>query len=142
VPLFVTFRRRFGGIALLAAGAGAIEYPDSVGFEFDNELLDDVLDVLAFPGGNLNGAVVLARGQLALQEDVGAFHQTVRQLGEAFAEGDDVMPLRFFFPLILLVLPGLLRCDGELRDRSAIRQILGFGVFADEADDRKLIEVH
>ena len=84
----------------------------------------------------------LASGQLALHENVSAFDEPVRQLREAFAEGGDVMPLSLFFPLVVLVLPGLLRCDGELRDRGAIRQIFRFGILADESDDRKLIEVH
>lgn len=52
------------------------------------------------------------------------------------------MPLGLFFPLVVLVLPGFLGRDGELRDWGAIRQILGFGVLAEESDDRKLIEVH
>ena len=141
-PLFVSLACRFGGIALLAVRSGAIERPNGIGFEFDNELLDDMLDVFAFAGGNLDGAIVFARGQLALHEDVSAFHEPVGQLLEAFAERDDVMPLGLFFPLIVLVLPRLFGRDGELRDRGAIRQIFGFGVLADKSDDRKLIEVH
>jgi hypothetical protein len=39
---------RFGGIAWLAAGAGAIECPDRIGLEFHHELLDDVLRAFAF----------------------------------------------------------------------------------------------
>ena len=127
---------------MLAVGAGAIECPDGIGFEFDNELLNGVLDALALAGRNLDRASVLARGQFALHKHVRAFHKAVRQLLEAFAESGDVMPLGLFFPLVVLVLPGLLGRDGEFGDRCAIRQILGFGVLADESDDRKLIEVH
>ena len=141
-PLAVILGGRFGGIALLAVGAGTIERPDGVGFKLDNELLNRVFDALALAGGNFDRAIVLARGQLALHKNVSAFSEPVRQLREALAESGDVMPLGLFFPLVVLVLPGLLGRDGELRDRSAIRQILGFGVLANESDDRKLIEVH
>ena len=39
---------------------GAIEYSDRLGFEFDNELLNGVLDALAVTRRNVDGAVVLA----------------------------------------------------------------------------------
>ena len=42
-PLAVILGGRFGGIALLAVGAGTIEHPDGVGFKLDNELLNRVL---------------------------------------------------------------------------------------------------
>jgi hypothetical protein len=101
-----------------------------------------MLDAFACAGGNFDGAIVLVRGEFALHEHVSAFHQTVGQLLEAFAESSDVVPLRLFFPLVVLVFPGFFGRDRELCDGSAIRQILGFGVFADESDYRKLIEVH
>ena len=52
------------------------------------------------------------------------------------------MPLRLAFPFLLLTLPGLLRRDRELHDWRADGQKLGFGMVADKANDRKLIEVH
>src|SRR5690348_16077686 len=73
-PLFVSLGGQFGGIALLAVRAGAIKCPDGIGFEFDNELLDDMLDTFAFAGGNFDCAIVLVRGQFALHEYVSAFH--------------------------------------------------------------------
>jgi len=133
---------RLGGVALLAIRSGTIQCPNGLGFQFDNELLDYVLDALALGRRNLDEAIVLARGQLALHEYVSAFPEPVRQLRETLAERDHVMPLCPFLPLVFLVLPGLLSRDGEFRDRGPVRQILGFGVLADEADDRKLIEVH
>jgi hypothetical protein len=44
----------------------------------------------------------------------------------------------FFFAL--LVLPGLLGGDGEFDDGCTVRQVLGFGVFADESNDTELID--
>jgi hypothetical protein len=52
------------------------------------------------------------------------------------------VPLRFVLPFAAVVLPGLGGRDGELGDERAVRQLLGFGVPADESDDGELIEVH
>ena len=48
----------------------------------------------------------------------------------------------FLFPLVFVVLPRPRGRDGKFRYGSAVRQLLGFGVPADESDNRKLIEVH
>lgn len=141
-PLFISFCRRFVELGLLAVRGEPIQRPDDLGFEFENMLLDGALDARAVPGGNVDRTIVLARGQFDLHEDMGAFQEPVRQLDEAFAESADVMPLGLFFPFIVLVLPGFLGRDREFCDRSAIRQIFGFGIPADESGDRKLIEVH
>ena len=70
------------------------------------------------------------------------FGEAVGHLGEALAEGDDVVPLGAVFPLVVFVLPGFLSGDAEFEDGCAVWQVFGFDVFADKADDRKLIEAH
>lgn len=53
------------------------------------------------------------------------------------------MPLRLvLLPLARAVLPGLRGGYGELGDGGAIRQLLAFGIPADESDDRELTKVH
>jgi hypothetical protein len=123
---------RLGCAVGFAVCSGTVECPDSIRFELDDELLNDMLDRFALAVRNFEETIVLAGGQFPLHEDVSAFRKPVGQLREAFAERDHVVPLRPFLPLLVLVLPGLLRCDGELRDGRAVRQVLGFGVLADE----------
>jgi hypothetical protein len=77
--------------------------------------LDDVLDGL-LAAGDLDGAIVFARGKFALHENMRAFDETWRQLLESFSEGDDAVPLGFVPPFVVLVLPGLLGGDAELDD--------------------------
>jgi hypothetical protein len=52
----------------------AIQNANRIGFELDGDLLDHVLNGL-LAVRNRDGTVVLARGQFALDEDVGAFHE-------------------------------------------------------------------
>ena len=85
-PLLIITGCRFGGIALLAVGAVVIEHPDGIGFEFDDGLLNRVVDTFAVAGRNLDSAIVVARRQLALHENVSAFYEPLRQLLKAFAE--------------------------------------------------------
>jgi hypothetical protein len=98
--------------------------------------------LLPFADGNSDGAIVFTRGQLAPYEHVRAFDQPVGELGEALAECDNVVPLGLFFPLIVLILPRLLRGDGELRDWRSVWHIFGFCVRAAKTDNCKLIQVH
>jgi hypothetical protein len=91
---------------------------------------------------NRDGAFILARAEFALHEHVCAFYQARRHLGEALSEREDVVPLRSLFPRAFLVLPGLSGRHRKLCDGGAVRQLLGFGVAADESDDCKLIDVH
>ena len=104
---------QFGRVVLVAVGVRAVENADGVGFQFDDELRNHVLDgFLAV--GDFDGAVVFAGAEFALYEDVCAFDQTICQLRKAFTEGDDVVPRGFVFPFVVLVLPGLLGSDAEL----------------------------
>ena len=64
-------RFRCGGCVGVGA---AIQKPDRLGFEFDRELLDDVLDGF-LSGGHRDDAVVLACRKFALHEDVSALDQ-------------------------------------------------------------------
>jgi len=70
-----------------------------------------MLDGLAIPGRNSDGAVVFARGQFSLNEHVCAFHEPIGRLCEALAERDDVVPLTLLLSGVILVPPGLLSCD-------------------------------
>ena len=62
-----------------------VQNADRIGFEFDDELLHDVLDdFLAVR--NFDRAIVFAGGQFALYEDMSAFGETLRQSGKSVAE--------------------------------------------------------
>jgi hypothetical protein len=131
---------RCGRSALLGA-AVAIEDADDVGLQFDNELLDHVLDwLLAIR--NLDGAVVFTSVELALHQNMCSLVQPGGELLEALPECDHVVPLGLFFPVFAIVLPGPLCGYREFYDRRAVRQEFDLGIFADESDDRVLIEVH
>ena len=83
-----------------------------------------------------------ASGELALNEDECAFQQAGGDLSEAMPERGHAVPLCFVLPLARLILPRFRRGYGELGDAGAIRQLLAFGVPAEESDDCELIEVH
>ena len=121
--------------------AGAIEKPDGVGLKFDGEQLNHMLDRL-LAARHLDGAIVFARGEFALHENVCAFGQSWSDLRETLPVGNNIVPLSSVFPLAFVVLPGPRGRDGELRDGSSVRWLLGFGVLADVSDDGELIEVH
>ena len=131
-----------GGSAVSFAVAvclGTVEKANGVGLQFDDELLDDVLDGL-LASRHLDGALVCARGEFALNKDVSAFGEASGHGLEAFAESDDVMPLGLLLPLVVLVLPGLLGSDAELEDGSSVWERLGFGVLSNESDNCELID--
>jgi len=121
--------------------AAAVERADGIGLEFDDELLNHLLDRL-LAARHLDCAIVFARGEFALHEDVRAFRQSWSDLREALPVSNDIVPLRSVFPFAFFVLPRARRGDGELSDGSSVRQLLGFGVLADETDYGELIEVH
>ncbi len=74
---------RFGRVAF--AVGRPVQNADRIGFEFDDELLHDVLDdFLAVR--NFDRAIVFAGGQFALYEDMSAFGETLRQSGKSVAE--------------------------------------------------------
>ncbi len=74
---------RFGCVAL--AVGQPVEDADRIGFEFDDELLHNVLDdFLAVR--NSDRAIVFTGGQFALYEDVSAFDETFRQFGKPVTE--------------------------------------------------------
>jgi hypothetical protein len=84
VGLLLSFSSlRFGCIAF--AVGRPVQNADRIGFEFDDELLHNVLDdFLAVR--NFDRAIVFAGGQFALYEDVSAFDETFRQFGKSIAE--------------------------------------------------------
>ncbi len=89
---------------------------------------------------DVDGAVVFAGAEFTPHENVCAFNEAVGHLLEAFAEGDDIVPLGPVFPLVVFVLPGFLGSDAEFEDRRAVWQVLRFGVLADISDDRELVD--
>ena len=134
-------RRGIAGIWLVGRGC-AIKNADRIGLQFDDELLNRVIDGFALADRNLDDSVVVTGCKLALDENVGAFVEAGSYLLEAFAEGNNVVPLGLFFPLVVVVLPGPLCSYRELHDGRAVRQELQFGIFAEKSNDRKLIQVH
>ena len=101
---------------LIRFGIGrTIQNPDRICLELDGELLHYVLDVF-LAVGNRDRAIVLEGAEFALHEDVSALHRRGAIWAKAFRT-PDVVPLRFVFPLALVVLPGPSRCDGELDER-------------------------
>jgi hypothetical protein len=112
--------RRFGRVALCAVRVGTVEDAKAVRPQFDGELGNDMLDdLLAI--WNFDDAIVLAGVELALHEIMCSFDEPFRHLRKACAEGDDVVPLCFVFPLFILALPRLLRGDAELYNGGAVR---------------------
>ena len=89
---------------------------DGVGFDFDDELLDDMLDGFAVAGGDFDGAIVVVSGELTLDEDLRAFDKAAGHGFKLFSEANDLVPLAFLLPLVVLVLPGFLGRDAELGD--------------------------
>src|SRR5882672_6427874 len=84
--------------------------------------------------------LALARAQLALDVDLRALLQVLAgDLGEAAEEGD-AMPLGGFLLLAArLVLPRVGRRDANVGDGVTARQIFGFRVGAEIADDDDLV---
>jgi hypothetical protein len=77
-----------GRIAGFAVGSGTVQRPDSIRFELDHELLNNMLDRFALAVRNFDEPIVLARGQFTLHEDMSALREPFCQLREAFAERD------------------------------------------------------
>ena len=130
-------RKRLVCVALRTGTA--IEDSDRVGLQFDDKLLNHVIDRF-FADRHLDRAVILPRGQFALDEYERALDEAFGDGREALAVGNDAMPLRPVLPFALLVLPGLLGGNGEFDDGGAIRQMLDLGVLADESNDAELID--
>ena len=80
-----------GRIALRVIAA--IEDADCVGLQFDNELLDHVIDRL-LADRNFDRAIVLASGEFALDEDQRAFDEAFGEGLKTLPVGNDVVPLR------------------------------------------------
>jgi hypothetical protein len=120
----------------------AVEELEGICFDFDDELFDGDLDFFGFESG-FDAPVVLARLQLALDEDVRAFDETVAEFAEAVTVGDNGVPLCAGLPFALIVFPGFRCGDGKLCDQATgVGQCLGFCVFADETNESDLIEIH
>ena len=82
--------------------AGVVEKADGVGLWFDSQLLNHMLDrFLAV--GHLEGAIVFARGEFSLHEDMCAFGETWSDLREALPVSNNRVPLRFIFPFAFIV---------------------------------------
>ena len=80
----------FGRVIVLAAEEGTIQNPDGFSSQFDDELLNHM-----FNGFTRDGAVELTGSELALNEDVSAFDQTVRRPSRAAA-----LTFSFFGPTV------------------------------------------
>ena len=72
---------------------------------------------------NCDRAIIFARVQFALDEDVRALDKTIRDLSESGTKGHYVVPLRFLLPLFVLIFPRFFRGDAELRNGRAVRQL-------------------
>ena len=70
--------------------------------------------------GTLMSAIVFVSGELALDEDLSAFDKTAGQSFKSWPKTNDLVPLAFLLPLVVLVLPGFLGRDAELGDGGAI----------------------
>ena len=88
-------------------------------------------------------ALVLGADKLSVNKDMVAFVQRVRDgLAEA-VEDDDAVPLSSGLPLVVRVLPRLLRGDGQHGEIRAVAADLPLlRVLAEEADELDVIEIH
>jgi len=86
-------------------------------------------------------ALVLRADELSVNEDMVALVECVRDgLAEA-VERDDAVPLGFGLPLVVRVLPRLLRGDGQHGEIRAVAADLSpFRVLAEEADELDVID--
>jgi hypothetical protein len=70
----------------------------------------------------------------------------VERVGDGLAEaveGHDAVPLGFGLPLVVRVLPRLLRGDGQNDEiRSVAADLALLGIFPEEADELDVIEIH
>ena len=113
-PLFtgLLIGRLLGRIVLFLVPGGTVQYANGVGFQFNGELRNDVLDdPLAV--WNLDRAVVFTGAELALHENMCSFDEPACHLRKACAEGNDFVPLRLFFPRSVVVLPRFLSGDAD-----------------------------
>jgi hypothetical protein len=114
----------------IAVGTGrTIQEADGVGFQFDDELLDGMVDgILAVADFDLT--IIFVGGQFALNEDKRAFDQTADHLVVVRSKANDVMLLRFLLPLVVLVLPRFLGRHAELNDGRPVWELFAGGIFA------------
>ena len=91
----------------------AIKDTDCVGLQFDNELLNHVIDGL-LADRDFNRAVVFPSREFALDENECALHEAFGDRLKTFPVGNDVVPLCSVLPLALLVFPGLPSGNGNL----------------------------
>lgn len=89
-------------------------------FSSTASLLNHMLDRF-LADGHLDGAIVFARGEFSLHEEVCAFDETSSGLREALPVGNNCVPLGFVFPFAFIVLPGACRGDRELGSGSSVR---------------------
>jgi hypothetical protein len=66
--------------------------------------------------GHLDGAIVFARSELALNEHVCAFAEAGCKLRKPVSVRDDIVPLSFVFPFAFVVFPRARGRDRELGD--------------------------
>src|ERR1700731_3739593 len=85
-------------------------------------------------------ALVLRADKLSVNKDVIALVQRVRDGLTEAVECDDAVPLGFGLPLVVRILPRLLRRDGQHGEVRAVAADLPLlGIFPEEADELDLI---
>ena len=122
--------------------AFTVEDANGVGLKLDDGLLDGMIERFAIASLHLDRTIVVARGELALYENMRAAEETLGQCGKSVAVADDLVPHCFLLPLVVAVLPGPLGRDAEVHDGGAVLQNLGLGIFSQKSHDGKLIEIH
>jgi hypothetical protein len=88
-------------------------------------------------------ALELRAYEQAVHENVVALVERVRNRFAEAVEGHDAVPLGFGLPLVVRVLPRLLRGDGQHSEIRAVAADLPLlRVFPEEADELDVIEIH
>jgi hypothetical protein len=78
-------------------------------------------------------------GELPLHEDLRSFDKTAGQSFTIWREENELVPLGFLLPLVVVVLPRFLGRDAELGDGGAVGALTG-GIVAQVAQDCDLVE--
>jgi hypothetical protein len=115
------------------------EPPDGVGAHAPKDVDFRRLSLLGFT----ILAFVLGTDELSVNEDMVALAQRIRDGITEAVERHDAVPFGFRLPLVVRVLPGLLRSDRQHSEAGAVAADLPLlRVLAEEADELNVIEIH